>query len=287
MVAVIGLALALISVPGEGLDASVIRQEVWAFVSRRRERAPAEAGRLLAIGAAGLLALLYPKLALSVAAVGGGALMLMLSLVGWRKLAQKGLPAEIRGTRDEVHIAPVAWAGIRIVGLLVVGVVGAAILLRIRPPVEPVEPVMVRVRSCNGAVELCARPFNKVVFPGAHNAMGSAMNPKWLFPNQDLDIQLLLDRGVRAFLIDPYRGNVIGDKVKTDFDAVPYAKAKTANVIGNEAWAAGMRMRDQLTGELGRAACISVTGIASSGPFRSYRSCAPSPSSSGRTPARS
>jgi hypothetical protein len=100
-------------------------------------------------------------------------------------------------------------------------------------------------------VELCARPFNKVTFPGAHNAMGSAMNPKWLFPNQDLDIQLLLDRGVRAFLIDPYRGNVIGDKVKTDFDVVPYAKAKTANVIGNEAWAAGMRMRDQLTGELG------------------------------------
>ena len=85
----------------------------------------------------------------------------------------------------------------------------------------------------------------------AHNAMGSATNPAWLFPNQDLDIQSLLDRGVRAFLLDPYRGNVMGDKVRTDFDATPYAKLKTANVIGNEAWAAGMRIREQFTGELG------------------------------------
>ena len=251
VVAVIGVALALVAVPGEELDASAIRQDVWAFVSRRREHAPAETGRLLAIGAAGLLAILHPRVALSIAAVSGGALVLLLSLVGWRRLAHKGLPSERRGTRDDIRIAPVAWAGARIVMLLAVGVLGAAALLRLRPPVEPVEPVVARIGICNGAEELCARPFNKVTFPGAHNAMGSAMNPVWLFPNQDLDIPLLLDRGVRAFLIDPYRGNVMGDKVRTDFDATPYAKAKTANVIGNEAWAAGMRVRDQFTGELG------------------------------------
>jgi hypothetical protein len=249
VVAVIGIALALVAMPGEGLDGSTVRRDLWAFVSHRRDRPLAEGGRLLAIGLAGLLAVLFPRVALSVAAVGGGALLLLLSLVGWRRLASKGLPAEFRGTQDDIRIAPVAWAGGRIVMLLAVGVLAAAVVLRIRPPAEAV--VLASRGACNGAVELCTRPLNKVVFPGAHNAMGSAMNPAWLFPNHDLTIPLLLDRGVRAFLLDPYRGNVMGDKVRTDFDATPYAKLKTANVIGNEAWAAGMRVREQFTGELG------------------------------------
>jgi hypothetical protein len=90
-----------------------------------------------------------------------------------------------------------------------------------------------------------------VVFAGAHNAMGSAKNPEWLFPNQDSDIRDHLERGVRAFLLDPYIGNRLGDKVKTNFDTVPHANRKIAEVIGNEAWAAGMRVREQLVGEPG------------------------------------
>ncbi len=90
VVAVIGIALALVAVPGEGLDASTIRRDLWEFVSRRREQALAESGRLLAIGAAGLLALLYPKLALSIAAVSGGALLLVLSLVGLAEARPQG-----------------------------------------------------------------------------------------------------------------------------------------------------------------------------------------------------
>ncbi len=72
VVAVLGAALALVAVPGEELDASTIRQGVWEFLSRRRERALAETGRLFMIGAAGLLAVCFPALALSVAAVSGG-----------------------------------------------------------------------------------------------------------------------------------------------------------------------------------------------------------------------
>jgi len=251
VVAIVGAALAMIAVPGEGMDPATLRERMWGLVSRRREGALAESGRLLAIGLAGLGAVVFPGVALKIAAVVVGALLLLLSLAGWRRFVHPHLPAELLGTREVLQPWPVALAGIRIVGLLALGVIGAAVLLRLQPPAGPVVPVVAEVGVCNGAAALCARPFDKVVFPGAHNAMGSAMNPLWLFPNQDLNVNLLLARGVRAFLLDPYRGNVMGDKVKTDFDATPYAKLKTANVIGNEAWAAGMRVRDQFTGELG------------------------------------
>jgi hypothetical protein len=250
IVAIVGAALALIAVPGEGLDPAVLRSQLWGWMSRRRERPMAEIGRLLAIGLAGLVGVVFPGVALTITAIGGGALLLLLSLVGWRRFAQPLLPDELRHAREQVQPWPVALAGIRIVGLMALGVVATAVVLRIQAPAIA-EVVVASGGACNGSVELCARPLNKVVFPGAHNAMGSALNPAWLFPNQDLDIPLLLDRGVRAFLIDPYRGNVMGDKVRTDFDATPSAKLKTANVIGNEAWAAGMRIREQFTGELG------------------------------------
>jgi hypothetical protein len=182
----------------------------------------------------------------------------LLSLAGWRRFAQPHLPAAIRAAREEVRIGPVVRVGLRIVLLLVLGVGAAAVLLHLRPRAEV---VVERTDACNGAVELCARPFNKVVFPGAHNAMGSAMNPVWLFPNQDLDLRPLLDRGVRAFLLDPYRGNQMGDRVKTDFEAVPHANRKIAEVIGQEAWAAGMRVRAQLTGEPGASGVYLCHGF--------------------------
>lgn len=258
VVAIIGVAVALVAVPSEVVDPRTLRDRGWALVSRRRERPLAEIGRILAIAIAGLVALLFPLLALSIASVGAGAVLLLFSLASVRQLVQPRLPAAIRGTTEDVRVGPVAMAGVRIVLLLTLGVAAAAVILRVRPRAEA---VVASGGACNGAVELCARPLNRVTFPGAHNAMGSAMNPAWLFPNQDVDIRTLLDRGVRAFLLDPYRGNRIGDRVRTDFDAVAHANRKIAEVIGPEAWAAGMRMRAQLTGEPGPSALYLCHGF--------------------------
>ena len=249
IVAVIGVSLAVAAVPGEAIDPTSVRDHLWAFVSRRRERTLAEVGRVSAIAIAGLVALFAPSLALSVAAVASGAVLVLLAFAGGRRLIQHNLPAAIGDGGEDVRVKPVVSAGARSVLLLTVGVGAAAVLLRIRP--QPDVAVMAADGACNGAVELCERPLNQVVFPGAHNAMGAATNPRWLFPNQDLDIRRLLERGVRAFLLDPYRGNRMGDRVKTDFDAVPHANRKIAEVIGPEAWAAGMRVREQLVGEPG------------------------------------
>jgi len=247
-VALIGTALALIAVPGEGVDGRALRQRMWVLVSRRRGRPLEEIARLAGIGTAGLLAALAPAFALSAAAVVAGAVLLLLSLVGVRQLIQPHLPVALRGTPEEINVAGPVLVGVRVAVLLGLGVAAAAGLLRLRPVVAA---VAASGETCNGAAALCARPLNEVVFPGAHNAMGAATNPTWLFPNQDLDVGRLLDRGVRAFLLDPYRGNRIGDRVKTDFDAVPHANRKIAEVIGDEAWAAGMRIRERLTGEPG------------------------------------
>lgn len=249
VVAVIGVALAVAAVPGDGVDPSALRAGLWGLVSRKRERTLEEAGRVAAIGIAGLVTLFAPSFALSIAVVASGAILLLFAFASGRRLVQPYLPTASPGALEEVHVGPVALAGVRVVGLLAVGVGAAALLLRLRPPPEVV--VVASGGACNGAVELCERPLNRVVFPGAHNAMGSAMNPEWLFHNQNLDIPSLLDRGVRAFLLDPYLGNRLGEHVKTDFDAVPHANRKIAEVIGPDAWAAGMRVREQLVGEPG------------------------------------
>jgi len=257
-VALIGVALALMAIPGDGVDGRALRSRMWGFVSQRRQRPLEEVARLAGIGAAGLLAALEPTFALSLAAVVGGAVLLLLSLVGVRQLIQPHLPMALRGTPEGINVARPVLVGVRVTVLLGLGVAAAAGLLRLRPPVEAIAATG---GTCNGAATLCARPFNEVVFPGAHNAMGAATNPDWLFPNQDLDLRRLLDRGVRAFLLDPYRGNRIGDRVKTDFDAVPHANRKIAEVIGDEAWAAGMRIRERLIGAPGASAVYLCHGF--------------------------
>jgi hypothetical protein len=249
VVGVIGVAVAMAAMPLQVVKPSALRSGLWELISHRRERTIEEVGRVSAIGLAGLFALFAPGVALSVAMVVSGAILLLFAFADVRQLVQPYLPTAAHDSAEDIRVAPVAMVGIRVVVMLAVGVGAAALLLRMRP--QPDVVVVASGGGCNGAVELCERPLNRVVFPGAHNAMGSAMNPAWLFPNQDLDIPGLLGRGVRAFLLDPYLGNRIGSHVKTDFDAVPHANRKIAEVIGEEAWAAGMRVREQLVGEPG------------------------------------
>ncbi len=252
VVALVGATVALIAQPGDSVDPAALRDRIWTFVTQRRQNPWAEAGRLLGLGIAGLAAFLAPSAAGTVVVVAAGAALLLLSLAEVRRLVQPYLPTTMGGgAAGETRVATPVLVGVRVVALLALGVGAAAVLLRLRPPQAV---AATESDACNGAVELCARRFNRVVFPAAHNAMGAATNPTWLFPNQDLDIGPLLDRGVRAFLLDPYRGNAMGDRVRTDFDAVPHANRKIAEVIGNAAWQAGMRVRERLTGAPGASA---------------------------------
>jgi hypothetical protein len=71
---------------------------------------------------------------------------------------------------------------------------------------------------CNGARALCARHFDRVVLPGAHNAM-SARSLGWQIPNQSVAMPAQLRAGVRAFLFDTHYGVANPDgTVTTDDD---------------------------------------------------------------------
>ena len=73
-----------------------------------------------------------------------------------------------------------------------------------------------RDMRCNGAALLCSRHFDRVVLPGAHNAM-SAASLGWKIPNQSVAIPDQLETGIRALLIDTHYGRLQPDgTVKTD-----------------------------------------------------------------------
>ena len=71
--------------------------------------------------------------------------------------------------------------------------------------------------GCNGDPRLCDRRFDRVVLPGAHNAM-SAADAGFQFPNQRIGLAKQLALGIRGFLIDVYYGHVgpDGKVVKDD-----------------------------------------------------------------------
>lgn len=81
-------------------------------------------------------------------------------------------------------------------------------------------PAAGAAQRCNGQQALCARTFDQVVLPAAHNAM-SAADQGFQFPNQQIGIAEQLQLGIRGFLIDVYyghttpEGTVEEDKVRT------------------------------------------------------------------------
>jgi hypothetical protein len=79
-------------------------------------------------------------------------------------------------------------------------------------------PAVAKRERCNGAGRLCERPFDRVVLPGAHNAM-SAGSLGWRLPNQSVAIPEQLETGIRALLIDTHYGRLQPDgRVLTDDD---------------------------------------------------------------------
>jgi hypothetical protein len=143
------------------------------------------------------------------------------------------------------QLNPALGVAILLLALSAAGLGGLALAVRFKP--QAVLAATGSLLECNGAAALCDRRLDEITFPGAHNAMGSATNPSWMFPNQDQSMDALLTRGVRAFMLDVWDGNLVGDRVKTVF-AKEEDRAKFEKAIGPEAFAAAMRIRDRMVG---------------------------------------
>lgn len=62
--------------------------------------------------------------------------------------------------------------------------------------------------GCNGAQELCGRPYDRVSYATTHNAFNHAYGQgQYLFPNQQWPVGRQLEDGVRALMLDVHEYN--------------------------------------------------------------------------------
>ena len=241
------VALMLMAGAAAFLEKVVLRNAITRGIrelTARQSSRGRELIRVLCLFVIGMFCIQAPQATLSGLVVVAGALVLAMAV--YQLVVLVAPPVH---HADPHHPAPRLnpSLGIAVVSVLLAAAAlgGLALALRFRP--QQVLAMTGPLLECNGSAELCDRPFDQITFPGAHNAQGSATNPSWLFPNQDQNVAVLLRRGVRAFMIDVWNGNRVGDRIKTVF-AKEEDRAKFERAIGPEAFAAAMRIRDRLVG---------------------------------------
>lgn len=236
-----------------------LASRAWEEIRGRQPTTPREILRLGFLVAVGAIAVADPLGMLRAFAVVSGLVILAIAMYEAISFIAPEHEAGDSAAIEPLRLSPALPMAAGVLTLVVAGLGTVALVPRLRAATAP--PVAVTtVRECNGWSQLCDRPFDQVIFAGAHNAMGSSDDPHWLFPNQDASITRLLDRGVRALLIDVTRGHPVGDKIKTDFDSEDQRR-KFEQVIGTEAFSAAMRIRDRLIGASGETGLYLCHGF--------------------------
>jgi hypothetical protein len=241
------VALMLMAGAAAFLERVTLREIVKRGLNELGTRQPTrgrELARIASGAVIGAFALAAPMAALATVITILGALLLAMAVYQLVVLlAPPGTHAAEQGPPPRLN----PGLGVALVTVaLAAGAMGAlALALRFRP--AAVLAASGPVLECNGAAALCDRRLDEITFAGAHNAMGTADNVHWMFPNQDLRGRELLRRGVRAFMLDVWNGEPVGDRVKTVF-ATEQDRLKFEKAIGPEAFAAAMRIRDRLVG---------------------------------------
>ena len=254
------VALMLMAGAAAFLEQVVLRDAIRRAVQELTARQPTrsrEAVRVMCLLVFGAFAIVAPLATLATGVVVLGALMLAMAVYQLVVL----LAPPVHPSADPVPAPRLNPAlGIAVISLVLAaaGLGGLALALRFRP--QAVLAATGTLLECNGASALCDRRLDEITFPGAHNAMGSADNPSWMFPNQDQNVAGLLRRGVRAFMLDVWNGNLVGDRIKTVF-AKEEDRAKYEKAIGPEAFAAAMRIRDRLVGVSGPTGVFMCHGF--------------------------
>jgi len=215
-------------------------------VLRQPARTPIrEVLRALTLTALGVATVLYPGTMLRALAAMVGALLAFeglrecFHLLVLRGEALAGAAGSATGARARASLRLALVSGTAI-ALVIAGIV------YLHWPASL--PTPGGVTACNGSADLCDRPLDAVVFPGAHNAMSAAEQPGWMFPNHERGIPAQLRDGIRALLFDVHYGIPVGGGIKTDLVNEEQSRAKYAAVLGEEGVAAAMRIRDRLVG---------------------------------------
>jgi len=209
------------------------------------EPPPSKRGRLAwAVGllAAGLFAVLAPRLVLSGLVVVVGA---AIALIGAREIFRL-LLASVEASPMLARSGGAHRSLVRT--LVAVGVAAglATLWLTLRNPLA--SPTPTSIRACNGYKALCDRRVGEVVFPATHNAMSNAEIPDWMFPHHQRAIPRQLRDGVRALLIDVHYGFPGASRIKTDVRSQRPTQEILEEALGKEGLETAMRIRERLVG---------------------------------------
>jgi hypothetical protein len=223
---------------------------ILAAVAAAAERAPggsrageglssrARLGRSLLAIAAGVLIVLEPGPAVTVAVSAAG---LFLVYIGMRGVIE--VAAASRGAREPGGHRAGGIAARLARPAIAVAAVAAAAAIVITGGGD--DAAAVTPGTCNGYAALCNRPLNDVAFAATHNSMASVTIPTWLFGQQDGTIQEQLDYGIRGLLIDTYFGFPVKGGVRTDLSSLP-KRQLAVQEIGEQAVKAAERIRSRL-----------------------------------------
>jgi uncharacterized membrane protein HdeD (DUF308 family) len=198
----------------------------------------ARVGRSLLAIAAGIVIVLEPGAAVTVAVSAAGLFVVYTGLRGLIQVAAASRAARRSGGRR---------AGRIVYGLVApaIGAVAVAVAVAIVATGGGDEAAAVTPTTCNGYAALCNRPLNDVSFAATHNSMASVTIPSWLFGQQDGTIQDQLNYGIRGFLIDTYYGFPVKGGVRTDLSSAP-KRQLAVQEIGEQAVKAAERIRSRI-----------------------------------------
>lgn len=198
----------------------------------------ARLGRSLLVIAAGVVIVLEPGPAVTVAVSAAGLLLVFLGVRGVIDVAAASRLARRAGGHRAGRIAS------RFVGpAIAVAAVAAVTIVIVDGGGD--EAAAATPTTCNGYAALCDRRLNQVAFAATHNSMASVTISSWLFGQQDGTIQEQLDDGIRGLLIDTYFGFPAKRGVVTDLASLP-KRELAVQEIGEPAVKAAERIRSRL-----------------------------------------
>jgi len=198
----------------------------------------ARVGRSVLAIAAGVLIVLEPGPAVTIAASAAG---LFLVYVGVRGVIDVAAASRL-ARRSSGHRATRTVARLAAPAIAIGAVVAAAAIIATggEDGAAAVTPA-----TCDGNAALCNRPLNEIAFAATHNSMASVTIPSWLFGQQDGTIAQQLDYGIRGLLIDTYYGFPTKGGIRTDLSSLPKREVAVQE-IGEPAVKAAERIRSRL-----------------------------------------